>query len=362
MGTNEDAARKRIARAVEKLRSHFSKRGLTLTATVIASAVAANSVQAAPVGLAVKIKAASLAAATTGTFSLLKFMNISKLKLGFNAIVVAGVTVAFVIQHQAQSKLQRDNESLHQQIAQLQTDNQNLADQLAAAGKSKLLSDAQFNELLRLRGEVGRLRHQSKALLETKETKTNSLPEVVSILLQTKFLSLPTEDVSLLGVGWSATTQGGKTGLLTGQQLKVINEALQDASDAKFVSAPRVVVINGNAASMSVTQTYPVGGTNANLGTSLSVTPYFLTNSSTFNLNLGATLSVLTGDPAQPGVQTIQVTNQITLSPGQTMVLENEIPSSCWLPDSTNIPTGPRSLLVFVTPTVVDTRNVNPNQ
>jgi hypothetical protein len=266
-----------------------------------------------------------------------------------------GVTVAFVIQHQAQLKLRADNESLRQQIAQLQADNQNLADQLAAAGKSKLLSDAQFNELLRLRGEVGLLRHQSKVLPETAETKTNSLPEVVSILLQTKFLFLPTEDVSLLGVNWSAAAQGGKTGLLTGQQFKVINEALQDASDAKLISAPRVVVINGNEASMSVMQTYPVAGTNANLGRSLKVTPYFSTNSSTFNLNIGATLSLLTGDSAQPGVQTIQATNQITLSPGQTVVLENEIPSGNWLPEATNISAGPRSFLVFVTPTLVDT-------
>src|ERR1017187_599461 len=72
LGTNEDAARKRIARAVEKLRNYFSKRGVTLTAAVFAGAVSANSIQAAPVALAktvttVAIAKGSIAAASTLT-------------------------------------------------------------------------------------------------------------------------------------------------------------------------------------------------------------------------------------------------------------------------------------------------------
>jgi len=54
----EGTAQKRVARALEKLRVRFVKRGVTLTATVIAGAVAANSVQAAPVELTVKVTAA----------------------------------------------------------------------------------------------------------------------------------------------------------------------------------------------------------------------------------------------------------------------------------------------------------------
>src|SRR6185295_10812421 len=52
LGVGEDAAQKRVTRALEKLRKLFSKRGVTLSATAIAGAVAANSVQAAPVGMA----------------------------------------------------------------------------------------------------------------------------------------------------------------------------------------------------------------------------------------------------------------------------------------------------------------------
>jgi hypothetical protein len=57
------AAQKRVARGLEKLRAFFTKRGFTLSATVIAAAIAANSVQAAPAGISA---AATTAAATKG--------------------------------------------------------------------------------------------------------------------------------------------------------------------------------------------------------------------------------------------------------------------------------------------------------
>jgi RNA polymerase sigma factor (sigma-70 family) len=352
----ENAAQKRVARALEKLRARFVKRGVTLTAMVIAGAVAVNSVQAAPVGLVVSVKAASLAAATIGTSSIFQFMKMSKFKLGFNAIVVAVVTTAFVIQHQAHVKLRAENESLRQQIAQLQADNQTLSDQLAAAGKAKLLSEAEFLELLRLRGEVGRLRHQQNNLPAIAESNTNRLPvaQIIQIHAKASFISLPTQDLQALGVQWMSEARGVKSGLLAEEQFKIIIEALQGASDAETISEPEVVTVDGRQTELRATQSVTVDGTNTDVGASLDMTPYFLTNSLTFNLDLGAKLTQLTGDPSQPGVQTIQATNQVTMSPGQTFVFAEPIPSGGWIPDSTNIPAGPRSLLIFVTPTVVD--------
>jgi RNA polymerase sigma factor (sigma-70 family) len=101
----EAAAQKRVARALEKLRAGFVKRGVTLTAAVIAGAVAANSVQAAPAGLAVKIfvvtsKGSAVSTSiTTLVKGALKIMTCAKLKLALGisvAIMLAGgvVTVA----------------------------------------------------------------------------------------------------------------------------------------------------------------------------------------------------------------------------------------------------------------------------
>src|SRR3989442_4429272 len=48
LGTSEEAARKRVGRALERLRRFLMRRGATLPATALASALAGNAVQAAP--------------------------------------------------------------------------------------------------------------------------------------------------------------------------------------------------------------------------------------------------------------------------------------------------------------------------
>jgi RNA polymerase sigma factor (sigma-70 family) len=63
LGASEDGARMRVNRALEKLRQFFMKRGITSTTASIAGAISANSIQAAPVGLA---KTATVAALTNG--------------------------------------------------------------------------------------------------------------------------------------------------------------------------------------------------------------------------------------------------------------------------------------------------------
>jgi RNA polymerase sigma factor (sigma-70 family) len=96
LGASEDAAKMRVNRALEKLRKIFLKRGVTFSAAIIAGTVSANSVQAAPVGLATTISAAvfkgSTATATTMTLvkGTLKIMTYAKLKL---ALGLAAVTL-----------------------------------------------------------------------------------------------------------------------------------------------------------------------------------------------------------------------------------------------------------------------------
>jgi RNA polymerase sigma factor (sigma-70 family) len=126
LGLNENAARMRVERALEKLRDIFNKRGVT-TATALASVISANAIQIAPANLAATLTTASIATAGTGTFTLLKIMTATKLKLGISALVVASAMTAFVIQHQAQEKLRVENEALQQQMAQLQVENERLS-------------------------------------------------------------------------------------------------------------------------------------------------------------------------------------------------------------------------------------------
>jgi len=84
----EAAVQKRVTRALEKLRTRLVKRGVTLTTTALAGAVAANAVQAAPLGLANTISVVAVAkgaAAGVSTLAIvkgaLKLMKWAKLKV-----------------------------------------------------------------------------------------------------------------------------------------------------------------------------------------------------------------------------------------------------------------------------------------
>jgi uncharacterized protein (TIGR03435 family) len=63
LGASEDAAKKRVNRALEKLRRFFAKRGVVISAAVLMASISANSVQAAP---AVLVKTATSLALATG--------------------------------------------------------------------------------------------------------------------------------------------------------------------------------------------------------------------------------------------------------------------------------------------------------
>ena len=60
LGVSDDAAQKRVSRAVEGLREFFVKRGVTVGASGLVVLISANAVQAAPAGLAVTISTAAV--------------------------------------------------------------------------------------------------------------------------------------------------------------------------------------------------------------------------------------------------------------------------------------------------------------
>jgi RNA polymerase sigma factor (sigma-70 family) len=110
LGGSEDAAKMRVNRAVEKLRQFFTKRGVVIPAAVLTTAIAANSVQAAPAALAHTATAVAFtqgATASGSTMALikgtLKIMAWTKAKtaivVGAASILAAGTTTTLVAQH-----------------------------------------------------------------------------------------------------------------------------------------------------------------------------------------------------------------------------------------------------------------------
>jgi RNA polymerase sigma factor (sigma-70 family) len=107
LGTSEEAAKKRVTRAVERLRVFFKKHGFTLSAAAIAAALSSSSLQAAPVGLAASVTAAAIhgAPVTGSTLTIinttLKIMAWTKIKSSVlvGAIVLAVAGGATVVMH-----------------------------------------------------------------------------------------------------------------------------------------------------------------------------------------------------------------------------------------------------------------------
>jgi uncharacterized protein (TIGR03435 family) len=104
LGVSEDTAKKRVSRAIEKLRLIFARRGLVMPAVALMAAFTAFGAQAGPTGLAASVTTAAFAKGTTSSSliaakGILKLMAWTKTKtaivFGAGILLTAGtVTVA----------------------------------------------------------------------------------------------------------------------------------------------------------------------------------------------------------------------------------------------------------------------------
>jgi RNA polymerase sigma factor (sigma-70 family) len=120
LGTSDDAAQKRVSRAVERLREFFSQRGVVAGAGALAIILSANAVQAAPTGLSTTIATTAVAgtalattAATTTTVAAKIAMTTIQKALATALIVVA--VSAGIHQATRAAKLQNQLDALQQQ-------------------------------------------------------------------------------------------------------------------------------------------------------------------------------------------------------------------------------------------------------
>jgi RNA polymerase sigma factor (sigma-70 family) len=119
LGTSDDAAQKRVSRAVERLREFLANRGVTVGAGGLAVLIATNAVHAAPVGLAATIAAAAALAgttiATTATASTVKTIAMTTMQKAIvTATLVAAVGTGVYKARQA-SQLREQVQALQQQ-------------------------------------------------------------------------------------------------------------------------------------------------------------------------------------------------------------------------------------------------------
>jgi RNA polymerase sigma factor (sigma-70 family) len=167
---SDDAAQKRVSRAVEKLREFFTKRKITMGASGLTILISANAVQSAPLGLAAKIFMFALAGKTISTSTVIAATKTIAMTTLQKTLVVAALTAAIgtgiyqahqvsQLREQVQN-LQQSQLPLNEQLAQLQHERDNATNQLAGllAENAQLKSNSNEDELLKLRGEVTQLK------------------------------------------------------------------------------------------------------------------------------------------------------------------------------------------------------------
>ena len=163
LGLTENAARMRVARALDKLRDCLAKRGVTSTASALAAAMAGPAVTAAPAALAEVVLGAALVTATTGAVGLgiCSFMATTKSQVAVGVAVLAAIAIPALIQSRIAERLRFENAGLRRQLLDEQVRLQAAVEASGqAADDVTRLRDGQA-ELLRLRGEMARLRNRA---------------------------------------------------------------------------------------------------------------------------------------------------------------------------------------------------------
>ncbi len=228
LGTTDDAAQKRVSRAVERLREFFSKRNVTIGASGLVVFISANAVQAAPVGLAATVSAAAVLAGTAISTSTviaatktIAMTTLQKTLVTVTAAVLAGVGIyearqAAQLRDQVQT-LQQQQAPLAEQIQRLQQERNE------ATNRAAWLQDhdpkqlrREHLELLSLRGRVTQLanelreRKSARSLGDSNPDPQPNEQTADSILLTA---TLATNSVvsgnSLLVGGWSLLDRRG---------------------------------------------------------------------------------------------------------------------------------------------------------
>ena len=171
LGISNDAAQKRVSRAVERLREFFAKRGVTVGASGLAVVISANAVQAAPAGLALTISTAAVLTgttlATTATITATKAIAMTALQktiVTATIAVLAGVGLYEARQaaqlHEQARTFQQQQAAMTEQAQQSKKERDDAIRELLTLRENNERISASTNmpELLRLRGEVGLLR------------------------------------------------------------------------------------------------------------------------------------------------------------------------------------------------------------
>jgi RNA polymerase sigma factor (sigma-70 family) len=191
LGVSDEAAQKRVTRAVEKLRDSFAKQKITVGAGSLGVLISANAVQSAPAGLAATISTAALAGTAVTTSTFIAATKTIAMTTFQKTIVTAALAVAAgagIYEARQAAQLRDQVQTLQQQQAPLAEQNQKLQNNFADVTNRledlltenlRLKSNPNQTELLKLRGEVTTLNNQLRQQAAEK-SKDSTDPTVMT--------------------------------------------------------------------------------------------------------------------------------------------------------------------------------------
>ena len=187
LGISDDTAQKRVSRAVDCLREHFSKRNVTIGASGLVALLSANAVQAAPVGLTAAISIAAVVSGTAVSTStaiavtqIIAMTTLQKIIVGAALAAAIGTGIYEARQalqlRQQNLALQQQQAPLAGQLQQLRRERDDATNRLAALTDELARTKKIPTEVLKLRGEVGVLR-QEKAAADSQSAVSNAVAD-----------------------------------------------------------------------------------------------------------------------------------------------------------------------------------------
>ena len=405
LGVSEDTAQKRVARALERLKTRFAKKGVSVSLTALAASLLAHAVSAAPAVLTAQTASAVVAGFVAGSgflITLEKFMTLNALKPIAAALAVAGVATPLFLQRQSLAAARDQNASLGAQVAELdelRAENERLA-KLAVDYRELERLRAEHLELMRLRGEATLMRNELDALKREFErhrqlllAKGVSEDELLTeaerqarrqIVIEPRFAELPLSSTVWTEFGLRPPTNANDEGgyqVLDAEAAARLIKRLEETKGVDIIFAPRVTTRSGRQTQVKSVevQTIATGNTGDQVHTEpmefgpvLDVIPTFINEGGTLQLSVigsvtqflgyddaGAFANQVTGRLEEasvvPRVVLRQIQAEVHLPPGQVLVMTGGYSPGAITKSEGNIEQGePKGLIV-----IVDAREIN---
>jgi RNA polymerase sigma factor (sigma-70 family) len=374
LGVSEDAAQKRVTRALDKLRELLSRRGVKTTVASLGTLLLAEAVQAAPAGLAVSLSTGALAAAAQAGWSVTT--GFAAMKPLLPLALAAGLVALTAWQVKTRGDLGRARDEARQLMSELSRLRSGAGADADLQKRLKELDQLRLEaaDVYRLRGEVTRLRaeavEQKQAILTAPAADTNSAlvasnAPVRQVMIEAKFVEIPVDLPTKLPIA-TLPKEENTSVILKDDVARQLILYFEKSDGANVLSAPRVTTVSGRQAQVSVSDIQEVydpltdASTNLWSGVELDVLPIVGPEGAILSLTVMARINEFLGyqtTPAGPRIKTRlrQAVTSAQVADGMTLVLAAGV-----VVDEVAAPGGSQQdpelkrVIILITPTVID--------